>query len=51
MKIEKMSMTELKAYAYDLIAQREMISVELQKVNKMIASKMQEKPEKKKVKA
>lgn len=48
--MKNLSLTELKARAYDLIAQREMAVLELQKINKLIASKMQEKPKEKKVK-
>ena len=42
MDVSKMSLTELKALAYDMIAQKEQLQGQLNQVNQMIGNKMRE---------
>ena len=42
MDVNKMSLTELKALAYDMIAQKEQLQGQLNQVNQMIGNKMRE---------
>ena len=41
-KISELSVPELKAYAYDLIASREQVTNQLQQINQMIVQKLKE---------
>ena len=41
-KISELSVPELKAYAYDLIASREQVTNQLQQINQMIVQKSKE---------